>query len=117
MNRKLIRPNLNEYKEKMSREPVKKKTHPASETFAENYYFLKQMNKKTHVSIVFVDGETIDGVIEWYDRNCIKLNRNDSPNLLIYKRSVKYIYKLEDSDTNTDVAEKKGRPKSTEKKE
>jgi sRNA-binding regulator protein Hfq len=113
MNRKLIRPNLNEYKEKMSREPVKKKTHPPSETFAENYYYLKQMNKKTHVSIVFVDGETIDGVIEWYDRNCIKLNRSDAPNLLIYKRSVKYIYKLEDADM--DVAEK-GRPKSTEKK-
>lgn len=115
MNRKLIRPNLNEYKEKMSREPVKKKTHPASETFAENYYYLKQMNKKTHVSIVFVDGETINGVIEWYDRNCIKLNRSDAPNLLIYKRSVKYLYKLEDSDIG--VAEKKGWPKSTKKKE
>lgn len=93
---------------------MKKKTHPSSETFAENYYYLKQMNKKTHVSIVFVDGETIDGVIEWYDRNCIKLNRSDAPNLLIYKRSLKYIYKLEDSDV--DVAEK-GRSKSTEKKE
>jgi len=114
MNRKLIRPNLNEYKEKMSREPVKKKTHPPSETYAENYYYLKQMNKKTHVSIVFVDGETVDGVIEWYDRNCIKLNRTDAPNLLIYKRSVKYILKLEDPDT--DVAEKKGQPKSTVKK-
>ena len=115
MNRKLIRPNLNEYKEKMSREPVKKKTHPPSETYAENYYYLKQMNKKTHVSLVFVDGETVDGVIEWYDRNCIKLNRTDAPNLLIYKRSVKYILKLEDADT--DVAEKKGQPKSAEKKE
>ncbi|MFC2160348.1 RNA chaperone Hfq [Acidobacteriota bacterium] len=115
MNRKLIRPNLNEYKEKMSREPVKKKTHPPSETYAENYYFLKQMNKKTLVSIVFVDGETLEGVIEWYDRNCIKLNRIDAPNLLIYKRSVKYIYKLEDPDEG--VAERKGRTKSTEKKD
>jgi len=114
MNRKLIRPNLNEYKEKMSREPVKKKAHPPSETYAENYYYLKQMNKKTHVRIVFLDGENTEGVIEWYDRNCIKLNRTDAPNLLIYKRSVKYILKLEDPDT--DVAEKKGRPKSTEKK-
>ena len=115
MNRKLIRPNLNEYKEKMSREPVKKKTHPSSETYAENYYYLKQMNKKTHVRIVFVDGETIDGVIEWYDRNCIKLNRSNAPNLLIYKRSIKYIYKLEDADM--EVAENKGRPKSIEKKD
>lgn len=114
MNRKLIRPNLNEYKEKMSREPAKKKPHPPSETFAENYYFLKQMNKKTHVRIVLIDGETIDGIIEWYDRNCIKLNRSKAPNLLIYKRSVKYIYKLEETDVETD--EQKGRPKSTAKK-
>jgi len=104
MNRKLIRPNLNEYKEKMSREPMKKKTHPPSETYAENYYYLKQMNKKTLVCIVFVDGETTDGVIEWYDRNCIKLNRTEAPNLLIYKKNVKYIYKLEDPDM--DIAEK-----------
>lgn len=115
MNRKLIRPNLNEYKENMSRENVKKKIHPPSETFAENYYFLKQMNKKTLVKIVCVDGETVDGVIEWYDRNCIKLNRIEAPNLLIYKRSVKYIYKLEDPDM--DVTEKKGRPKSIEQKD
>lgn len=94
---------------------MKKKTHPPSETYAENYYYLKQMNKKTLVCIVFVDGETTEGVIEWYDRNCIKLNRTDTPNLLIYKRSVKYIYKLEDADM--DVAEKKGRPKSIEKKD
>jgi host factor-I protein len=107
MNRKLIRPNLNEYKEKMSREPVKKKSHPPSETYAENYYYLKQMNKRTLVTIVFSDGETTEGVIEWYDRNCIKLNRPDAPNLLIYKRSVKYIYKLEDPD-NEVVEEKTG---------
>ena len=112
MNRKLIRPNLNEYKEKMSREPVKKKTHPPSETYAENYYYLKQMNKKTLVSIAFADGETTQGIIEWYDRNCIKLNRTDAPNLLIYKRCVKYIYKLEEPDG--DVVEKKEQPKSTE---
>ncbi len=97
MNRKLIRPNLNEIKEKMSREPQKKKLHPSYDTFAENYYYLKQMNKKTHMSVVFRNGEEVNGFIEWYDRNCIKLNRNDAPNLLIYKRDIKYLYKLEET--------------------
>jgi len=115
MNRKLIRPNLAEYKEKTSREPSKKKTHPPSETFAENYYFLKQMNKKTHVAVVFKDGETTDGYIEWYDRNCIKLNRIADPNLLIYKRSIKYIYKLEDKEDSEKVSTAKGQSKSTKK--
>ena len=96
MNRKLIRPNLTEYKEKASRDSAKKKSHPSFETFAENYYYLKQMNKKTQVAIVFTDGEIIEGYIEWYDKHCIKLNRNGQPNLLIYKSSIKYIYKLEE---------------------
>jgi host factor-I protein len=116
MNRKLIRPNLAEYKEKASREPVKKKTHPPSETFAENYYFLKQMNKKTHVAIVFNDGETTDGYIEWYDRNCIKLNRIAAPNLLIYKRSVKYLYKLEEKEDSDEASSEKEKPKTAKKK-
>lgn len=97
MNRKLIRPNLSEIKDKMSRESSKKKTHPPSETHAENYYYLKQMNKKTPMRIVFNDGETIEGYIEWYDKKCIKLNRDDAPNLMIYKNSIKYLYKLNDT--------------------
>lgn len=116
MNRKLIRPNLAEYKEKASREPAKKKTHPPSETFAENYYFLKQMNKKTHMAIVFKDGEAVDGYIEWYDRNCIKLNRAQSPNLLIYKRSIKYLYKLEEKEDSEEASEEEAKPKSARRK-
>jgi len=96
MNRKLIRPNLSEIKEKMTRESIKKKSHPPYETHAENYYHLKQMNKKTLMGVVFEDGETAEGHIEWYDKNCIKLNRNNAPNLLIYKHSIKYLYKLND---------------------
>lgn len=94
MNRKLIRPKLSEIKEKMNREPAKKKSHPPYDTHAENYYHLKQMNKKTPMAVVFTDGEVIEGYIEWYDKNCIKLNRDSAPNLLIYKNSIKYLYKL-----------------------
>jgi host factor-I protein len=94
MNRKLMRPNLAEIKEKMSQESAKKKVHPPYDTHAENYYFLKQMNKKTRMAVVLADGEVIEGYVEWYDRSCIKLNRDGAPNLLIYKANVKYMYKL-----------------------
>ena len=97
MNRKLIRPNLSEIKEKMSRDSSKKKTHPPYETYAENYYYLKQMNKKTPMGVVLNEGEIVEGYIEWYDKNCLKLNRDDAPNLLIYKSSIKYLYKLDDA--------------------
>jgi len=43
--------------------------------------------------ILFKDGQEIRGVIEWYDKNCIKVHRSDAPNVLIYKDSIKYIYK------------------------
>jgi sRNA-binding regulator protein Hfq len=94
MQRRLIRPNLSEIKEKLKSEQIKKKMHPSYDTFAENYYYLKQMNKKTVMAVVFVDGEKVEGTIEWYDRNCIKLNRDEEPNLLVYKSNIKYLYKL-----------------------
>jgi len=52
------------------------------------------MNKKTPVAVVYTNGEVVEGYIEWYDRNCIKLNRDDAPNLLIYKASIRCIYKV-----------------------
>ncbi len=105
MNRKLIRPNFSEYKEKISKESSKKKIVPPYETSAENYYFLKQMNKRMHVAVVFQDGEALDGYIEWYDRDCFKLNRDEAPNLLIYKNSIKYIYKLESQSKTKEDSE------------
>ncbi|MDD8030409.1 MAG: RNA chaperone Hfq [Acidobacteriota bacterium] len=103
MQRKLIRPNLSEVKEKMTKEArekeaAKKRMTPPTDTHAENYYFLKQMNKKTRMVVALADGERVTGYIEWYDRNCFKLNREKAPNLLIYKRQVKYLYKLEQEE-------------------
>jgi sRNA-binding regulator protein Hfq len=70
-----------------------KKTVPAEQTNAENFYYQKQMQSKTPMVVVLRDGEEIRGVIEWYDKACIKLNRNAAPNLMIYKPSIKYMYK------------------------
>lgn len=90
----------------MSRDSAKKKSHPPYETYAENYYYLKQMNKKTPMGVVLDDGEIVEGYIEWYDKNCLKLNRDDAPNLLIYKSSIKYLYKLDDAKEKEKKAKK-----------
>jgi len=42
---------------------------------------------------VLKDGEEIHGYIEWYDRTCLKLNREGAANLLVYKDSIKYLFK------------------------
>jgi host factor-I protein len=72
------------------------KTAPPEVTNAENFYYLKQMNSKTPMVIVLTDGEEIRGWIEWYDRNCLKVNREGAPNLLIQKHCIKYLFKQEE---------------------
>jgi sRNA-binding regulator protein Hfq len=51
------------------------------------------MQSRTPVAVVLSDGEVLHGSVEWYDRDCIKLTRTGSPNLLVYKQYIKYIYK------------------------
>jgi len=70
-----------------------RKTSPPEQTDAENLYYQKQMQSRTPMVVVLKDGEEIHGVIEWYDKSCIKVNRNGQPNLMIYKPSIKYMYK------------------------
>ena len=71
-----------------------KKAAPPEQTNAENFYYQKQMQSRTPMVIVLRDGEEVRGMIEWYDRTCIKVNReNGEPNLVIYKPAIKYMYK------------------------
>ena len=93
VNRKLIRPSLTDLKDQVASRQVRKKPVPPEQTNAENFYYVKQMQSKTPMVIVLGDGETIRGIIEWYDKQCIKVNRQGAPNLLIYKPSIKYLYK------------------------
>jgi host factor-I protein len=103
VNRKLIRPSLTELKDQMANSSnnsnnnnsrqQRKKPAPPDQTNAENFYYVKQMQAKTPMVLVLQDGEQIRGVIEWYDRSCVKVHRSEGPNLLIYKPSIKYLYK------------------------
>ena len=102
VNRKLFRPTLTDMKEQFSPRPAqpapqaappRKKPAPPDQTFAENFYYVKQMQARTPVAVVLTDGEVLHGVVEWYDRDCIKLTRFGSPNLMIYKHCIRYVYK------------------------
>jgi host factor-I protein len=90
LNQNRIRPM--ESKENTKRPPAKK-TAPPEQTNAEQFYFSKQMQSKTPMIVVLTDGEQLEGVVEWYDRCCIKLNREGEPNLLLYKHCIKYLFK------------------------
>jgi sRNA-binding regulator protein Hfq len=96
-NRRLIHPPLAATKDPLgppaNRAAAVKKIAPPDTTNAENFYYVKQMQTKTPMVIVLLDGEQIHGVIEWYDKGCLKVNREDAPNLLLYKSCIKYMYK------------------------
>ena len=72
------------------------KKAPPEKTFAEEFYYKKQMENKTLMVIKTIDNEEFRGWIEWYDKDCIKLNRNGAPNLLLRKCFIKYMYKEEE---------------------
>lgn len=109
VSRKLIRPSLSapqprtepvsERRERLERTDrmgggSPRRIGPPEQTHAENYYYQKQIQAKTVMVVVLKDGEQVQGLIEWYDRNCLKINRNGGGNLLVYKPSIRYIYKL-----------------------
>jgi RNA chaperone Hfq len=62
---------------------------------AELFYLQKQIQSQIPMVVVLEDGERIDGCIEWYDRNSIKVRGRNKT--LVYKSAIKYMYKLGDN--------------------
>lgn len=77
---------------------VRKRVPPPPETNAEIFYYKKQIDAHTPMVIVLLDGEEIEGTIEWYDRGALKVNRKSAPNLLVLKHNIKYIYKADERE-------------------
>lgn len=103
VNRRMYRPGFSDVKDPLPpRGPAgnhnggpapSKKPAPPEVTHAENFYWVKQMQSRTPMVVVLEDGEALRGIVEWYDRDCIKLTRHGSPNLMIFKRNIKYVHK------------------------
>jgi sRNA-binding regulator protein Hfq len=59
---------------------------------AELFYLQKQIQSQTPMVIVLEDGERVEGCIEWYDRNSLKVRGRSKT--LVYKSAIKYMHKL-----------------------
>jgi sRNA-binding regulator protein Hfq len=95
-DRKLIRPELEEAKKSPASRGARRRPNPPERTNAEEFYYLKQMAAKTPMVVMLVNGDELHGWLEWYDKDALKLNRNDGPNLLILKHSIRYMFKEEE---------------------
>ncbi len=75
--------------------PVRLTTHSLSEelpqSHAEAFYLQKQIQAQTPMVIVLSDGQKVEGCIEWYDRNALKVR--GKLRVLVYKSAIKYMYK------------------------
>jgi sRNA-binding regulator protein Hfq len=69
--------------------------YAADGSHAEAFYFQKQIQTQTLMVFVLEDGEQIEGYIEWYDRNVVKVRHRSRT--LIYKSSIKYLYKASEN--------------------
>lgn len=58
---------------------------------AELFYLQKQIQLQIQMVFILEDGAHIKGVVEWYDRNSIKVRGKSR--VLIYKTAIKYLYK------------------------
>jgi sRNA-binding regulator protein Hfq len=63
---------------------------------AELFYMQKQIQAQTQMVIVLEDGEKVEGCIEWYDRNVLKVR--GKTRTMVYKSSIKYMHKLGEND-------------------
>jgi host factor-I protein len=72
--------------------PLRKaKPAPPDETSEEAAYLKMLGDKQKPVRIKLADGEIVEGWIEYYDKNMLRLTREAKPNLFIFKHDIVYI--------------------------
>ncbi len=69
----------------------RKRTPPPDETLEEAAYLKALGEKQKVVSLKLADGEVVRGWIEYYDKNMVRVTRDDGPNLFIFKHEIMYI--------------------------
>lgn len=109
--RKLIRTTMEEVRrrqaegklklsEKATSSPVRGQ-HAPDLTNAEYQYLSELVQTKALVVVKLMNGETVEGWIEYIDRNFIRLTREGRPNLFIYKHDIKYLEEVKKARADT----------------
>jgi hypothetical protein len=67
---------------------------PPDSTGDEAAYLAKLREKRTPIAVEMLDGQVFRGVVEYYDRDMLKVNRLDGggPNVFIRKKHVRAIW-------------------------
>ena len=67
---------------------------PPDSTGQEADYLALLRERRTHVAVEMLDGQVFHGVVEYYDRDVIKVNRpeRDGPNVFLRKKHVRSLH-------------------------
>jgi host factor-I protein len=69
-------------------------TKAPEQTFEEVKYLKRLIDDHVPVRVRLSDNQEVDGTIEFYDTNFIRLTRDGEPNLFLFKHDIKYLYEL-----------------------
>lgn len=64
------------------------------QTLEEVKYLRRLIDGRIPVRVRLSDNQEVDGVVEFYDANFIRITRNGEPNLFLFKHDIKYLYEL-----------------------
>ena len=66
---------------------------PPEFTGAEAAYLFRNKEARSSMVVRLADGEEVRGIIEYYDRDMVKINRTEGPNLFIRKSQIRYMHR------------------------
>ena len=66
---------------------------PPEFTGAEAAYLFRNKEARTPMVVRLSGGELVRGIIEYYDRDMVKINRTEGPNLFIRKSQIRYMHR------------------------
>jgi sRNA-binding regulator protein Hfq len=69
-------------------------TKAPEQTFEEVRYLRHLIEQRIPVRVRLSDNQEVEGVVEFYDTNFIRITRQDAPNLFLFKHDIKYLYEI-----------------------
>jgi host factor-I protein len=69
-------------------------TKAPEQTFEEVKYLKRLIEEQKTVRVKLSDNQEVEGIVEFYDTNFIRLTRAGEPNLFLYKHDIKYLYEI-----------------------
>jgi host factor-I protein len=64
------------------------------QTFEEVKYLKRLIEDRVPVRVRLSDNQEVEGIVEFYDANFIRITRDGEPNLFLFKHDIKYLYEI-----------------------